>query len=109
VEAKKVEETTFRPFHETICEAIRGCGSNEEFIHLLELIQKTKIPSGFDEIIKSIDDNFYARFMSRESSRITKKVQATKESILKQKEAALSRKILENQSTEENSLPNLKK
>lgn len=71
------------PFHETIVEAIGRCGSPStgEILRLFQLIKKTKIPKGHDEIIAAIDKFF--DFPG--SGKWAHEIMEVKESVLSQK------------------------
>lgn len=76
----------WRPFHETIVDAIERCTSPStgEITRLFELIKETKIPAGHDTIIAAIDR--YFDFPG--GSKWARDIRLVKESILAQKQAA---------------------
>ncbi len=71
------------PFHETIVEAL-VTGSDDDFICLVMLVMRTKIPKNHDEIIRAIDER------AKEMNLVTTLVSDAKEIILQKKAAAES-------------------
>ena len=80
------EQTTTRPFHETIVDAIQRCSrvSSGEVFRLIQLIKETKIPKGHDEIMTAIDEHFSPR-----TEQWAREVREVNESLMEQKASAV--------------------
>ena len=74
-----------RPFHETIVDAIRNCGTSHAMLFaIFPLIKATKIPAGHDEIIEAID--YF--FVFAGAQKFARDIREVKASLLAQKVTA---------------------
>ncbi len=96
-EEEKGETAVFRPFHETVVDAIHRCHSpnsflgSTEILRLLLLIDETKIPRGHQEIIDAIDDfskKHRLQDLPSEWGVAPQCIEITKELVLKQRQEA---------------------
>lgn len=84
------KKTEVRSFEDTIIDALKRCQSIEEALHLLKLIEETKISQNHDQIIKAIDDLFDSTSSLKYAPHCSEPINKVKASILAQKKPTVT-------------------